>query len=149
MRSRIKIVKDPMIIRAEIIEYRYSSSEQQGTDTITKRLRIKISTDKIETTLALDLNKDRDNPNVNLYAKKKLRFSFTKKPVCVSFTIRCHKNRRTKYKDFLYLLRNPHSALLFLKSDNRRLKLIAEAIIQGKRIIFPRETRYYGNISRT
>jgi hypothetical protein len=145
MRSRIKIVKDPMIIRAEIMEYRPSSAERLENGTPTRRkLKIKISTDKVQTQLMLDVNKT--DKTSGFYAKKKLRYSFTKTPLWTNIGgVWCHRNKKTRYKDFLYILRNPHSAIMFLNSDRIQLKKLAEAIVKGYKIIFPRETRYYGN----
>lgn len=150
MRSRIKIVKDPMIIRAEIIDFIPPSDGFGTAMKNTRKLKVMISTDKVETALLLDDNKNRTaDGKLNLFSKKNLRYRFVKKPVWDSLgRIWCHRNRKTRYKDFIYMLRNPHSALLFLNSENVRLKKLAEAIVKGYRIIFPREVRYYGNINQ-
>ncbi len=150
MRSRIKIVKDPMIIRAKLIEYISGDDDMGKIFKHGRKLKIMISTDKVETALMLDTNKNRNaDGTLNLFSKKNLRYRFLKKPVWETFgRIWCHRNKKTRYKDFIYMLRNPHSALLFLNSDNVRLKKVAEAIVKGYRIIFPREVRYYGNINQ-
>jgi len=130
MRTRIKKVKDPMIIRAEFDGYHLSVR-------LEKFLRIKISTDIVRTSLILN--------NKKTITEQKRIYDYSQKSVWTTFRrIKCRCNRHTRYKDFLYLLRNPHTAIVFLNSDNHQLKTLAEEIIKGKKIIFPRETRYRG-----
>lgn len=144
MRTKIKTVTNPMVIRADIMEYRPNRDAFKINHPLIKRiilnnhrmLRIKMSTDKVETKLE----------RTGIVNHKEV-FSFTKKPLWINFrAVWCHKNRKTRYKDFIYLLRNPHASLMFVNSEIDNLKRLANAIIQGYKIIFPRETRYYGEI---
>ena len=144
MRTKIIIVPDPKIIKAELLEFR----QPQGTpkkkqDRI---LKIRITTDKIKEGFFLDPNKIKLD-NVNLKDRKSY-MSFSRIPVYINFKlIRCTKNRKTRYKDFFYLLRNPHTSLLFINTDSVALKMLALKIIEGYKVIFPREIRYFGNIT--
>ena len=128
MRIRFKKVTDPMLIKAEFI---YTNGRVKR-----KRLFIKFSTDRMQTTLDIDTEKTYEKVN-------RIQYKYNQKQVWVMLRgISCRCNRHTRYKDFLYLLRNPHTALVFLNSETRGLKQLAEQIIKGKKIIFPRETRY-------
>ena len=128
MRIRFKKVTDPMLIKAEFI---YTNGRVKR-----KRLFIKFSTDRMQTTLDIDTEKTYEKVN-------RIQYKYKQKNVWASLRgITCQCNRHSRYKDFLYLLRNPHTALVFINSDNTGLKKLAEEIIKGRKIIFPREIRY-------
>lgn len=136
MRTKIKTVPNPMVIRAEILEYRPSNLPEKTIQGAVRILRIKISTEKIQTQLE----------RTGIVNHKEV-FRYTQKPLWTTLQgIPCHRNRKTHYKDFIYLLRNPHASIMFVNSEIRNLKILALSIIKGYKIIFPRETRYYSEI---
>lgn len=157
MRSKIKIVQDPKIIYAWFSMYRPVDKKKiipslyMSQRAHIKMLKIKVSTNKMKCGMELDQNK------LNALGKQAERIiidnlkhssymSYSQKPIWFDFRIIwCHKNKKTHYKEYIYLLRNPHAAIMYLNSDIPHLQTLAQFIVQGYKVIFPRETRFYGN----